>query len=320
MNNTESSFDSMRVFLENMLGEAELARRSGIDFSPSQIVDASIDRIRTLAEESLPLAKLLDSSDVVFHAEGPGANHDLPWLSSLNWITTSVEKNLRWLSGNVLDLLDKNGQKLARQLDFRLTGMAPGSIWIGTKLMPPASDIWEEDTELSERLVGVIKDLPKAAAYIDDEEVFSSIQEFIPDPALRDALLNALLNFSPTGKKGIHTMGLSAKDHGTARLSQRERVVLREALRKPLKGDYEQGSLIGEVREADLDKTRFHLKTPEGVVRCVTKTMTAQMARNLIGHNVEVTGRYQRDRFGRPRLMYVEAAVPKGQTGELRLT
>lgn len=317
MNHTESSLDTMRVFLENMIGEANLARSVGVELTPEQIVDASIDKIRKIAEESLPLAKLLDASDVVFHAEGPGASHDLPWLSSLNWITTSVERNLRKLSGSVLELFDKDGVALSRKLDFRLTGMAPGSIWVGTKLVPPSSDMWEEDKELSGRLVSVMQDLPLAAAYIDDEEVFASIQEFMPDPAIRDASLSALLEFSPTGRKGIHTLGLSAKGHGTARLSQRERVVLREALKKPLEGQYRHGSLIGEVREADLDKTRFHLKTSDGVVRCVVKEMSAKMASKLIGQSVEVTGSYQVDKFGRPRLMYVERSEPKGRSGEL---
>lgn len=320
MNHTESSLDTMRVFLENMIGEANLARSVGVELSPEQIVGASIDKIRKIAEESLPLAKLLDASDIVFHAEGPGASHDLPWLSSLNWITTSIERNLRKLSGSVLELFDKDGATLSRKLDFRLTGMAPGSIWVGTKLVPPGADMLEEDKELSGRLISVIQDLPLAAAYIDDEEVFASIQEFIPDPAVRDASLSALLEFSPTGRKGIHTLGLSAKGHGTARLSQRERVVLREALKKPLEGKYISGSLVGEVREADLDKTRFHLKTPDGVVRCAVREMSVKMASNLIGQTVEVFGRYQVDKYGRPRLMYVERAEPKGRSRELNFS
>lgn len=318
MNNTESSLDAMRVFLENMVGEAELARKAGVEVSPKQIVDASIDQIRKIAEEGLPLAKLLDSSDVVFHAEGPGANHDLPWLSSLNWITNTIEKNLRKLSGSVLELLNGDGARLSRKLDFRMTGMAPGSIWVGTKLMPPGEDLYAEDFDLAKRLVDVMQDLPLAAAYIDDEEVFASIQEFIPDPALRDASLYTLLDFAPTGRKGIHTLGLSAKGHGTARLSQRERVVLREALKKPMEGQYKEGVLAGEVREADLDKTRFHLRTPEGVVRCVVDGMKADFARNFFGRTVQVTGRYQTDRNGQPRLMYVERTEVK-ETESLNL-
>jgi len=219
-----------------------------------------------------------------------------------------------------LELYDKNGAALSRKLDFRLTGIAPGSIWVGTKLMPPTADILEEDHELSNKLISIFQDLPKAAAYIDDETVFASIQEFIPDPAIRDASLSALLEFAPTGRKGIHTLGLSAKGHGTARLSQRERVVLREALKKPLEGQYKTGSLIGVVRGADLDKNRFNLRTTDGVIRCVIKGMTADLARRLIGHSVEVSGKYQMDGQGRPRLMYVESAEPKGKSGELELS
>ena len=312
MNNTESNHDAMRVFLENMLGEAELARNIGVDVDSKTIVESNIDKIREIAEEGLPLAKLLDASDVVFHAEGPGASHDLPSLSSLNWVTSTIERNLRRLSGNLLDLFSKDGAKLAKKLDFRMSGMAPGSVWVGTKLAQPEPGILEGDESLTETIVGELQRLPQAAAYVDDERVLSSIQEFFPDPALRDASLETLLHFSPTGQKGIHTLGLSAQGHGSARLSQRERVVLRNALKKRMEGNYHKGSFQGEVRGADLDKARFLLKTKDGTLRCVVQDMSADKAREIFGRTVLVHGDYQTDREGRPRLLYVSDIKPVG--------
>lgn len=47
------------------------------------------------------------------------------------------------------------------------------------------------------------------------------------------------------------------------------------------------------------------------VVRCILPAMQADQARRLLGHAMAVTGRYEADREGRPRLMYVERAEPR---------
>lgn len=76
MNHTDSSLEALRVFLENMVGEAVLARTAGLEVPPAAIVAASLPQILTVVREDLPLAHLLDTSDLVFHVEGPGAGHD----------------------------------------------------------------------------------------------------------------------------------------------------------------------------------------------------------------------------------------------------
>ena len=185
--------------------------------------------------------------------------------------------------------------------------------------MPPAGDLLPEDIALSQLLQKTANNLPEIARFIDDEGLKLGIEEASPDPAMRDVSLSALLKFSPTGRKGIHTLDLSSRDYGTASLSQRERVVLREVLDRPDLRQTKSGSFIGEVREADLDKTRFHLTgVPSvGTLRCMLPQMHVDLARNMLGRRVKVSGHYQEDRDGRPRLMMAETVEAMPETGRL---
>ena len=270
--------------------------------------------LNKLYAEDYPLAGLLDSSDLLFHAEGPGAAHNLPWLSSLNWLTSTAENNLRKLSAAAFDVMGTDGKTLAKSLDFRLSGIAPGSIWLGIKLMPPAADLLPEDGTFVTTLTPYFGKLPELARFIDDEGLRPGIAEFSPDPAMRDVQLAALYRFSPTGNRGIHTLEISSPASGRASLSQRERVVLKQVLDKPDTRQAQAGSFIGQVREADLDKTRLHLRgvTGIGTLRCVVPHLTAEQARALLGHTVRAEGHYQTDREGRPRLLFIERITAVG--------
>lgn len=312
MSYKESANDAMRVFLENMIGTGLLAKEIGIDATPSKIVDASLDQIMKIALESLPLARVMDESDLVLHAEGPGATHDLPWLSALNWMTSIAESNLRHLSSATFDLLGANGKILSKAIDLRLTGVAPGSLWIGVKMMPPPADLLPEDGNLINSMVQQIGKLPEITRFIDDEGLRPGLEEASPDPALRDVQLATLYRFSPTGRRGIHTLEISSRESGVASLSQRERVVLREAIAHPDKKESTAGSFVGHVREADLDKTRLHLRGVNdiGTLRCVMPNLTAENARSLLGNLVCAEGRYQTDKDGKPRLLFIERITP----------
>lgn len=312
MSYKKSSDDAMRVFLENMVGAGLLAKELGMDVTPSKIVDASFSQLMKIAQESLPLARVMDESDLVLHAEGPGATHDLPWLSALNWITATADSNLRYLSSAMFDLLGSDGNTLSKAIDLRLTGIAPGSLWVGVKMMPPPADLLPEDGALFDTMTQQIGRLPEITRFIDDEGMRPGLEEVSPDPAIRDMQLSTLYRFSPTGRRGIHTLEISSRDSGAASLSQRERVVLREAIAHPDTKKAIEGSFVGHVREADLDKTRLHLRGVKdiGTLRCVMPDLTAKIARLLLGNLVHAEGRYQTDKDGKPRLLFIEKIKP----------
>lgn len=307
MSQHDNTIQHTRMFLENMVGLALNAKSAGLDIPTDQVVESTLDKIVELAEQHFPLARVLDASDLVLHAEGPGAAHNMPWLSALNWVTTTAESNIRKLAAAYFDMRGANGKQIARHIDPRLTGIAPGSLWVGIKLAEADSQIVgvpHDGPSLAEE----IHELPGLIRFIDDEGMRPGLADVSPDPAMRDISLAALLRFAPTGRRGIHTLEMATRSQGLASLGQRERVVLREAIEKPSMNASRTGDFVGEIREADLDKTRIHLRSVEGIgtLRCVVPELSADDARQLLGRRVRAIGSYQVDRLGKPRLLFVE--------------
>lgn len=303
-----SSSGYARALLENMVAAHGELRRAGVASDARRAVGAVFDEVAA-ALAHLPLERLRAESDFVLHAEGPGAAHQLPWLSALAWLMTTAESNVRTLSAAALDLWGADGSTLARELDLRVPGVLPGSIWLGIKVLAPSGDMLPEDVDLMQRLTQHLAALPELTRHIGDESIDAGIAEVAPDPAMRDVQLAALLRFAPTGKRGIHTVEIGSGRELRAALSQRERVVLREALSKPDRSRSIEGRFTGDVRVADLDKTRIHLRNVAGGVgtlRCVMPELSAAKAGRLLGSRVTVEGRYQVDAHHRPRLMFVE--------------
>jgi hypothetical protein len=307
--------NSMRVFLENTVEVGLQACKQGLEVSPSLLVGSILDQIDKIARESYPLHQVMSQSDIVFHAEGPGAAQGLPWISALNWLASTAEGNLRKLSAAIFDLRGADGKALSRKLDLRLSGLAPGSLWMGIKFMPTTGGLLPENAGLMGSMAEEIGRLPEIIRFIDDEGLRPGLEEAVPDPALRDVQIESLYHLSPTGHRGIHTLEISSAGSGAASLSQRERVVLKEAIARPSTQHSREGAFVGHMQEADLDKTRMHLRGVQdvGTLRCVMPSFTVAQARAMIGGLVRAEGRYQADKAGRPRLLFVDRITPLEQ-------
>lgn len=266
--------------------------------------------------EDFQLSRLMDCSDLIFHAEGPAAADAMPQLKAINWLCAGVDRNLRRLAEAVLQMHSDIANRLAGAIDLRLTGMAPGSLYLGFSLAPPAEILSGMSAGEEESSFVMIRDairgLPTVPRFIRDEDIDDGILEAIPDPALRDASLTASYHLAPTGKMGIHTIEIGRPDAQPAALSQRERVVLRDiAMKRPLMRNRHSGVFVGELREVDLDANRFHLRhIPEiGNLRCVMP-LNVDDIRQWIGRGSRVEGVYETDGHDRPRLMQVQKIEP----------
>lgn len=275
-------------------------------------------KLRDLYEEEMPLAKIYDTSDLVFHAEGPSTATSTPGLHAFNWLCGSAEKQLKMLARSIFELSDRDAKKLSNKLDLRFTGFAPGSIYAGFTLSEIPAIMGSDEPELVfSTLKSAIRQLPAIPEFIGDESLSSGINELIPDPAMRDASLETVFKLSPSGRAGIHSVDISSPDARIASLTNRERVVLRDALMRPVTLIKKTGRFVGEVREIDLDSGRFHLRNIEGVgtVRCVMPSVTSEMGQKLLGAQVLVEGEYESDPSGRPRLMFVSSVNPSSRMG-----
>lgn len=267
--------------------------------------------LNTLYGEDFQLARVLDTSDLVIHAEGPALRDALPSLRAATWLCGVADRQLRHLIMATMDLAEQKKRVMARNINLRLTGLAPGSLYAGFKLQAPPDDLFSnEDTASFVMAREALQVLPSVPEFIGDEDVLDGIRERLPDPALRDASLTTALHLAPTGQFGIHTLGLSVPGQPAAELGQRERVVLRDALRRPSLANGKFGRFVGEVRELDMDKTRFHLRGVSGIgtLRCVLSSVPDRhQAKGLLGEQVAVSGNYATDTAGRPRLLLVDA-------------
>ncbi|MAM87535.1 MAG: hypothetical protein CME36_09550 [unclassified Hahellaceae] len=262
--------------------------------------------------EEYQLARLMDSSDLVFHAEGPAAKDSAPQLKALNWLTKSAEKSLRYIGESIFDSVGaSDGRKLSQKLDLRLTGMAPGSMYMGFSLADGGHDDFdslfdESHQQVIDLLVEAFSKLALVPNYITDDDVDRGIGEIFLDPAVRDATLLSVYNLCPTGRLGLHTLDITGKSGSPGQLSQRERVVLRESIFNPVMSERIPGEFLGTVRQIDLDTKRFQLRGVKelGSIRCVTH-MPDKMLKTLLGKTVVLKGLYERDKNGKPKLFEV---------------
>lgn len=314
--------DALLLLLENMVAEGMLAKQIGLDVTPASVIGSSKAAILEVIRSSLPLAKIMDSSDLVLHAEGPALRHESLKLSAVNWITCTAESTVRKLSGSLFHLSSKDARRMSRALDLRLTGLAPGSLYAGIAVEEGEPGLLAaEDEPVVSAIRTAVRQLPEIPKYLGAESVRLDVREAIPDPAQRDATFAALLELAPTGRRGIHTMEIASPGRKSASLSQRERVVLKDAVDRPKLKDRKHGAFVGQLREIDLDSHRFHLREVEGIggIRCVVNSLDRSKAKHVLGEFVRVTGDFESDEQGRPRLMIVTDidVLPSAQQPQL---
>lgn len=268
-----------------------------------------------LYSEEFALARLLDNADFVVHAEGPAAKGQSPELRAVNWLCSGVDKQLRTLAVAALSMAGNEAQTIAKKVNLRLTGFAPGSLYAGFRV----SDADEDNNSSSlipcssdhviESIRTAIKQMSELPKFVNDEDISDELSDYILDPAMRDASIATAFQLAPTGRIGIHSIEMSSGKMPPQKLSQRERVVLKEALKSPRMIRFNTGSFVGTVRGIDLDSKRIHLRgIPDvGNLRCVIRGYDDQQMRGLLAKTLSVTGRYEADPNGRPRLMTVDS-------------
>lgn len=304
----------------------QVQRSQGVDMGG--FVASCRKLLDELYTDSMPLAGLMDRSDLLFHAEGPGARHHAAFSNAVAWLCEEVARRIRQLAISSLGLSGKAADAAEQDLRVLLNGMAPGSLWAGfsvdsaQRMAGPAQLDLRDAAPAIETMRAVVRTLPMVPRFIGDEKVSEEITEAIVDPQVRDATLMAAYHLAPTGRRGIHTLEISAPGSldPQSTLSSRERTVLREtAVRRPMLKATKSGTFVGQLREVDLDARRFQLRgVPEiGSLRCVLDDLSVEFARKHIGLGVKVSGSYEADAEGRPRLMRVEAIEPHQE--QLRL-
>lgn len=142
-----------------------------------------------------------------------------------------------------------------------------------------------------------------------DEELATAI----PDPKVRDTALVAVKQLAPSGRVGINSVRLTGRGLIDLDITQPLTSAIREAVRKrierPVAGTTADQpiTIIGNVREIDLDAQRFELRHIENMeindVRCTYLEQADDEAKGWLNSRVRVVGFAERDASAKTRLL-----------------
>ncbi|QLG87663.1 hypothetical protein HQ393_05005 [Chitinibacter bivalviorum] len=307
------------ILLDQMAAALSIAQGSNLDLN--RLRAQYQNKISQIYREEMPLARVMDSSDLVTRYEGNAVDDCTPSVQLVSGLFGDLQKYIKQLVKALSGLQVDQRPHWPEGVDLRLSGLAKGSLIVGVKLDAHrgiGSQI-ELDGTLDPLFIQVqkaMRTLTSVPQYVDANEINEDIRNEVKDPAVRDALLVAAYNLAPTGRKGIERVSFSNIEGDPHReaLTPQSRKVLRSAIDRPT-FETKRGDFEGVVREIDLDAKRFEIRGVEGVqtVRCIFNEMNAANASEWLNHKVVVRGQYEAGPSGIPRLMQVEQIIPSSE-------
>ncbi len=299
------------LLLDNLKSVPESVWRMLSPEDRKAAVEAYVRDIEGLMTDELSLAKVRDDSDVVVHAEGPALNAGKWSFRAFNSVVDSLNGVLR---GVVADNLIKASNKtlttkaVRQQLDIQVTGFAPGSLFVGAKVVLPKEPELFGYEGVEQIVRSAVNSLPQAGAMVTSEKISDEISDVLEDPAVRDSAIVAALMLSPTGRMGVNEIsvsGVGGDGFLRAVLTPEKKSVLRRAVKAGAIGKISgHGKIKGIVREVNLDTKRFSLRSEDGfLVRCFLRNLDHATATSMLDKVVIVEGTSQKDKEGRVRLI-----------------
>jgi hypothetical protein len=288
---------------------------------PAFFDDMAADQFKWLRElyaHELPLAKMLDESDLTVELRGPATRMPHPRLGLVASTFTKIRKNVAQVTKAVAGVREPNNGKpfhLPEEMELGFSSLIHnGTVRFGFTLPKPGSSILLADDPLYravEQAVGAIRDVSFSLADFDDErEVEEEVKQAVSDPKLRDSALIAIRDLSPShrshGIEGVAIAGGGIRTAEVRPLTKESRLAVKHILAVPVRAR-ESITLTGIVRETDLDDKRFEVRgIQDGMItdlRCIYGPKVADdVATRWLNKRVEVEGRVERDPNGRPRL------------------
>ncbi|PTY00730.1 hypothetical protein DB346_14015 [Verrucomicrobia bacterium LW23] len=216
-----------------------------------------------------------------------------------------------------------------RDLEFRLSSFARGSLYLGFELpQPPDGAVFMRGDPFEQSARESLTALGAASRLVATEVPFAQVLGEMPDPRLRDAALAAVERLSPTGRRGIASLSLAGRcfgDQAWRRLTPETRQRARALIESTAPAATCQPIILqGVVRQIDLDQRRFDLRTPAPtsspgsataspqaapLIRCRYGAELDRTLKTLLDSTVEVQGDAEMY-DGKPRLVQVRSVRP----------
>ena len=283
------------------------------------------ETLKSMYAEDYPLAKAMEESDLLVSLEGPAISRNNPKIS----IISSVFGKVRVQVAKVAKTLANIGDTRATpsEMDLGLSAFARGSLILGFTL-PTDEEMAEKGGQtslFSEQYLRAareaVKTLGIVTQHITEGRSLDDLSSIIPDVRVRETALAAVKEFAPTTRSGINTVRISAKAIPGIKprpLTPEIRETVNRRLLHPVTDSAlavadRPVSLIGDVREIDLDAHRFDLRHIERMeindVRCSYLDASDEEAKEWLNRHVRVTGIVERDPQGRTRLLEITTPV-----------
>lgn len=278
------------------------------------------EALEELYTSDLTLARIFDESDFYVGARGESIGHGSAPVGVVIKLLQDAQVQVTRVARSIAEII---GNRTPQDLQPRLFGLAPGSLYLGFKAPePPEEPLLEEKAALYGAVREALKAIHFVGANLDSIDGDRLIREAIPDPAVRDTAISAVHDMAPGPRTQIATLTIGgSSDLGagvSTTLTREARPVLKAMLADPVRSQ-EAVTYTGAVRAVDLDTARFVLRRIEGdetttTVRSYLATRSDDL-KAMLDMRVQVEGMAERDATGRPRLMKVTAFKILGPAG-----
>jgi hypothetical protein len=214
-----------------------------------------------------------------------------------------------------------------QEVELGLSAFAKGSLILGFTL-PTTEEVAIQTGQgslFSEQYFDAarkaIRTIGLVTQHVTEGRSLDELSELVPDVRIRDTVLTAVKELSPPQRSGIQSVRISGREMRDLELHQPLTATIREQvskrLERPVTISETQSArpitLIGAVREMDLDTHRFDLRHIENMevndLRCSYLDATDEEAKVWLNQTVRVIGMVERDRSGKAQLLEITAPV-----------
>ena len=316
-NQTETWVDSVNAKAAIILDQLAAARSiaSECEGDVASISKPYFRLLQSLYADEYAFAQMADSSDLIARFAGPAIAESDPNIATAASVFANLGKQIQNIARSVAELNGNEYAEWPSELHPVLTGISHGSLVAGISVASANATTNNEvdspivSIQLIDSVKAAVQSLSLVAECINEDILDHSIEEKIPDPAIRDAVILAASKIAPDGKHGIDEVTLYGNGRSETlprALTPSSKKVLSQSLSKPVKQKVE-GSFQGIVRQIDLDARRFQIKEVEkiGTIRCKYASNLDQQVREILDASATVTGMYDVTENGQPRLMDV---------------
>lgn len=308
-----------------------VSEQGGDEHLIDELCEPYYELLKSMYAEDYPLAKAVEESDLVISLEGPAISRDNPRISIVTGVMGKVKTHVTRLAKALAHLTERG---VPAEVDLGLSAFAKGSLVLGFTL-PTAAEITEaqrRDQPLLAELVAeqrvfqaardAIRTLGIVTQHVTEGRGLDELREIIPDPKVRDTALAAVKELAPTTRSGIQTVRISGREMRNLGVSRPLTPTIRESVGKKLERPVSATStaetlvpitIVGDIREMDLDTHRFDLRHIENMevndLRCSYLDATDEEATRWLGKTARVAGIVERDASGKPQLLELTAPI-----------